>query len=176
MPTQELPRPSTESPLASIPPPPPPPMPAPALRAEPPQSFCRNCGRNVNPAAIACPGCGLPPLTSSNFCGHCGATTQPGQIVCLTCGSALQTPPVPKNKVTAGLLAIFLGGLGVHKFYLGYSKAGAIMLAVCIVGAFFFGFGPLAAWVIGFIEGILYLSKSDSEFAATYVTGKREWF
>lgn len=75
--------------------------------------------------------------------------------------------------MAAGILAILLGSLGVHKFYLGYTKEGIIMLAVSIVS-----FGTLAGvvGVIGLVEGILYLTKTDQDFSATYVTGRKAWF
>lgn len=72
------------------------------------------------------------------------------------------------KKVLAGVLAILLGGLGVHKFILGYTKEGIIQLILgfaCGVGA-----------VIGLIEGIIYLTKSDEEFYNTYQVGKKGWF
>ncbi|MEG1493706.1 MAG: TM2 domain-containing protein [Gordonibacter sp.] len=82
-----------------------------------------------------------------------------------------------KDHVAAGLLAIFLGQLGIHKFYLGYNTAGFIMLAVTIIGSIFtFGLAAGVMWVIAIIEGILYLTKSQSEFEQTYVINKREWF
>ena len=82
-----------------------------------------------------------------------------------------------KDHVAAGLLAIFLGALGIHKFYLGYNTAGFIMLAVTILGSLFtFGLAGGVMWVIGIIEGILYLTKSQSEFEQMYVVNKREWF
>lgn len=82
-----------------------------------------------------------------------------------------------KDHVAAGLLAIFLGALGIHKFYLGYNTAGFIMLAVTILGSLFtFGLAGGVMWVIGVIEGILYLTKSQSEFEQMYVVNKREWF
>ena len=76
-------------------------------------------------------------------------------------------PAGAKKKVTAGVLAILLGGLGIHKFYLGYTKEGIIqlILGLCGIGS-----------IIGLIEGIIYLTKSDEEFVATYVTGKKGWF
>ena len=73
------------------------------------------------------------------------------------------------KKLIAGLLAIFLGAFGVHKFYLGYTKEGVIQLAVSIVTCG-------AAGIIGLIEGIIYLTKSDDEFVATYVVGRKGWF
>jgi len=77
------------------------------------------------------------------------------------------------NKVTVGILAIVLGALGVHKFILGYTKDGLIMLLVTVLTL---GLGGLIMAPIGLIEGIIYLTKSDEDFIATYVTNKRAWF
>jgi TM2 domain-containing membrane protein YozV len=78
-------------------------------------------------------------------------------------------PAGAEKKVVAGILGILLGGLGVHKFYLGYTKEGIIqiVITVCTCGA---------GGILGLIEGIIYLTKSDEEFVATYVTGKKGWF
>ncbi|QLC67003.1 TM2 domain-containing protein [Flavobacterium sp. LPB0248] len=73
------------------------------------------------------------------------------------------------KKVTAGILGIVLGSFGVHKFYLGYSKEGIIQLVVSVVTC---GLGG----IIGFVEGIIYLTKSDDEFYQTYQVGKKPWF
>ena len=85
-----------------------------------------------------------------------------------------------KNRVVAALLAFFLGGLGVHKFYLGKNQAGAIMLVLTLVGfltsiiliglPILFGVGAVA-----FVECIIYLLTSDEEFEAKYVRGNKEW-
>ncbi len=78
-----------------------------------------------------------------------------------------QAIPGAEKKVVAGILAILLGGFGVNKFYLGYTKEGVIQLLlslICIGG------------ILGIIEGILYLTKSDEEFVATYVNGRKGWF
>ncbi len=83
------------------------------------------------------------------------------------------------KKIIAGILGILLGALGIHKFYLGYTVEGVIMLGVSLVGTVALCGIPLAAFavsVIGLIEGILYLTKSDDEFVATYVVGRRGWF
>ena len=89
----------------------------------------------------------------------------------------------PSKKLAAGLCGILLGGLGVHKFILGYNNAGAIMLAVSIASivgtAVTCGMtAPLmiVMGVIGLVEGIIYLTKSDEEFYQTYMVGKKEWF
>lgn len=88
-----------------------------------------------------------------------------------------QAAPNTKDHVAAGLLAIFLGSLGIHKFYLGYNTPGFIMLAVTIVGSIFsLGLAGLAMVVISIVEGVLYLSKSQTEFEQIYVFNKKEWF
>ena len=84
----------------------------------------------------------------------------------------MNTEPT-KDKLVAGLLAIFLGTLGIHKFYLGYTKSGIIMLLVSLLT---FGVGATVMAVIALIEGILYLTKSDAEFYQTYVQNNKEWF
>ena len=81
------------------------------------------------------------------------------------------------KKLIAGILAIVLGGFGVHKFVLGYQKEGIIMLVVTIIiGAITCGFAASAVWIVGLIEGIIYLTKSDKEFYETYQVGRKPWF
>jgi len=85
--------------------------------------------------------------------------------------------PTAKNKVAAGLLGIFLGSLGIHKFYLGYSKEGVIMLLVTLLGSLLtFGLAAAAMQIIGIIEGVIYLTRSDEEFYYTYDVGNKTWF
>lgn len=141
--------------------------------------YCRNCGKEVDAKAVACPGCGVPPRLERKFCFNCGAATEANQAICTKCGVGLGATGATgeKSKIAAGLLGIFLGALGVHKFYLGYSKEGVIMLLITLVGGLI-TFGA-AAWVvalIGLIEGVIYLTKSDDEFASIYVHAKRAWF
>jgi len=80
-----------------------------------------------------------------------------------------ETGNVENKKVTAGVLGILLGSFGVHKFYLGYTKEGIIQLIITIVTCGLAG-------IIGFVEGIIYLTKSDDEFYKTYQVGKKAWF
>lgn len=77
------------------------------------------------------------------------------------------------KKIAAGILAILLGSLGVHKFVLGYQQEGLIMLIFTIVTC---GVGSGLTGLVGLIEGIIYLTKSDEEFIQTYVDNKRGWF
>jgi TM2 domain-containing membrane protein YozV len=77
------------------------------------------------------------------------------------------------RKLAAGLLAIFLGSLGIHKFLLGYTNAGLIMLLVSLLTC---GVGATVMWVIGIVEGITYLTKTPEEFRSIYIDGHKEWF
>lgn len=85
----------------------------------------------------------------------------------------MSTVPGAEKKIPAGILAILLGGLGIHKFYLGYTKEGVIMLLVSVLTL---GMGAFIIGIIALIEGIVYLTKTDEDFAATYVTGRKGWF
>lgn len=73
------------------------------------------------------------------------------------------------KKVLAGILAIVIGSLGVHKFILGYTQEGIIQIVITFVTCGIGGIIPL-------IEGIIYLTKSDEEFYQTYQVGKKGWF
>jgi len=85
--------------------------------------------------------------------------------------------PTSEKKILAGVLGIVLGPLGIHKFVLGYTEAGIIMLLVSIVAfPFTCGMSYAVMQVIGLVEGILYLTKSDEEFKARYLDQKQPWF
>jgi len=140
--------------------------------------FCRNCGKELNDKAVVCVHCGVRPADGSTHCQACGRETQPGAVVCVHCGAALaKSPAMAKagadKKIVAGVCGILLGALGVHKFILGYTGPGLIMLLVTIVSCTVLA--PITA-VIGLIEGIIYLTKSDEEFVRTYVDQERPWF
>lgn len=80
-----------------------------------------------------------------------------------------QSHPQDNKKVLAGILGILFGSFGIHKFVLGYTKEGVIQLIATVVTCG-------AAGIIGFIEGIIYLTKSDEEFYQTYQVNKKPWF
>lgn len=85
------------------------------------------------------------------------------------------------KKIAAGICGILLGGLGVHKFILGLNTAGIIMLVVWLVGLVTGAciiplFASIAMSIIGLVEGIIYLTKTDEDFYQTYAIQKREWF
>ena len=82
-------------------------------------------------------------------------------------------PAGAEKKLAAGLCGILIGGLGIHKFVLGYNTEGLIMLLVTLLTC---GLGAIVTHTIGLIEGIMYLTKSDEEFVNTYVLNKKGWF
>jgi TM2 domain-containing membrane protein YozV len=86
-------------------------------------------------------------------------------------------PQQSSKRIAAGILAILLGPLGIHKFILGYTSEGIILL-VCtfILGIITCGMSAWAVGIITLVEGIIYLTKSDEEFVYTYQTNKKGWF
>jgi TM2 domain-containing membrane protein YozV len=151
-----------------------------------PAQFCTNCAAPVHAGAAACVSCGFNPMAQRNFCSGCGAATLPGQVVCTSCGRAVgrigSGAPVPgqygdKNKIAAGLLGIFLGAFGVHKFYLGRTNPAVVMLVVSLVGAIVtLGIATAIMGIIGLVEGIIYLTKTDEQFYEEYVVQGKDWF
>lgn len=81
-----------------------------------------------------------------------------------------------KSRIGAAVFALFLGALGLHKFYLGKNGAGLIMLLVSLFGIVFAGAPSALMALIGMIEGIIYLTQSDEAFDRRYVRGNKSWF
>jgi TM2 domain-containing membrane protein YozV len=123
-----------------------------------PSMFCSACGAPIDPRAEFCPKCGVRQKAS-----RLAHTEESDALIKQAAGT----------KLAAGLCGIFLGGLGIHKFVYGATTPGVIMLLVSILTC---GIGYVVMHVIGLIEGIIYLTKSDEEFYVTYVVGKQGWF
>jgi TM2 domain-containing membrane protein YozV len=86
--------------------------------------------------------------------------------------STFSTPPsanIESKRVVCGVLAILLSGFGIHRFILGDVVGGILRILIALATC---GFGSL----IGLIEGIIYLTKSDADFIAIYQIGKKSWF
>lgn len=122
------------------------------------QKYCQECGERIRALAEICPKCGVrqfvPPISSNQSIDQ-------------------HLRDAGGKRLAAGICGIILGCLGVHKFLLGYSTPGVIMLLVTLLTL---GVGALPMSVIGIVEGVIYLSKSDNDFYSTYIENKREWF
>ena len=163
--------------------------------------FCTQCGKEVDAEFNNCPYCGAKLVkpdaaavaeepkvevsqngdqtevkvdVSTDQSGTTTAQAGENQTVVVNVnapGSSGMTGD--KSKIAAGLLAIFIGTLGIHKFYLGYATAGVIMLLVTLLTC---GVGALVMCIISIVEVVIYLTKSDQDFYITYELGHKEWF
>ena len=137
--------------------------------------YCGNCGTELNDNQDICLKCGakVKKETSSSastsksagYCGNCGAELNLGQEICLKCGVRVnnsKTNKTGKSKIAAGILGIFLGGFGVHNFYLGFNGKAITQLLLSILSCFFL-YIPMSIW--GLIEGILILCGNINEDA-----------
>lgn len=130
---------------------------------------------------VTCPNCHTQNLNPGGRCSSCGTllpiSPMPMQPV------YKQQLPGAEKKIAAGLCGILIGGLGIHKFVLGYQQEGLIYLGM-FAAAFVFaiitcGFGAFLLaipGILGLVEGIIYLTKSDEEFVQTYIINKKPWF
>lgn len=98
--------------------------------------YCTNCGKEMNDNQAICLNCGVKTGVGKAYCGNCGSAVAPEADVCTSCGVSLNRAPAvsTRNKIAAGLLALFLGTLGIHWFYLGDNKKGMIYLLVSLLG------------------------------------------
>jgi len=145
--------------------------------------FCTKCGAQNDDYAHSCVQCqaALPVIASRP------AAFQADYQAPFQSGYEPVQPPAPKygpsgnidwqrlgadKKILAGILGIVVGGFGIHKFILGYQKEGLTMLLVSVLSC-----GTLAGvmHVIGIIEGIVYLTRSDEDFVRTYIQGQKGW-
>ena len=126
-----------------------------------------------------CTKCGAINDDTAQYCSNCQAVLtpvstgyQPLQSVNPNALTDWKTMGADK-KLVAGILAILVGSLGVHKFILGYTTEGVIMLLVTVLTC---GIAGVVMSVVGIVEGIMYLTKSDEDFIETYQIGQKEWF
>lgn len=123
---------------------------------------CPQCGCQVNDGASYCPGCGSYQFAGPDPKAQVQTVVQP-QIVYVQQPQPQMNNSRPRihdrSRIVAALLALFLGGIGIHKFYLGQIGLGVLYLLFCWT------------WIpsiIAFVEFIIYLCTSDADFDAKY--------
>ena len=126
--------------------------------------YCRNCGKEMNPNAAVCPNCGFAKNTGTHYCASCGSPLIDGAEFCTGCGTSANPNRVytgtvqgvnAKSRLAAALLGIFLGSLGIHNFYLGYTKRGLTQLLSCGILGFAVG-----VWAL--VESIMLLTRTTN--------------
>ena len=132
-------------------------------------AYCYSCGEEMDPSADVCVECGVEQKTAGGsaggraagkkFCSNCGEQIDEAAEICPECGVRQVSASSDVERVPAAILALLLGGIGAHKFYMGDTKLGLLYLC------FSWTFIPAVA---GLVEGIIYLTKSDAEFQAQY--------
>lgn len=139
---------------------------------------CPNCGAS-NPSYAPAAPAGTAPVTptetpsaaapeqtksssyNSKFCSGCGNTIHVSASTCPQCGKAQAGAGATggRDKSIAAVIAIFLGTIGAHHFYLGNNLLGILYLFFCWTGI---------PTLLGFIEGLIYLVSSDENFNKRY--------
>ena len=91
--------------------------------------------------------------------------------------AVLSETEISNKKLAAGLLGIFLGSFGIHKFVLGYNNAAIVMMVVSLAGGLLTcGVATGLMSIIGLIEGMIYLTKTTDEFRESYLDQQKPWF
>ena len=109
-----------------------------------------------------CPNCGTELKKDIKFCPNCGRKVDESSPETSTSNDNTSQQ---KSKIGAGLLGIFLGSLGIHNFYLGYTSKAVCQLLLTLVGWLACGLGPVIASTWGLVEGILILTGSINQDA-----------
>jgi TM2 domain-containing membrane protein YozV/RNA polymerase subunit RPABC4/transcription elongation factor Spt4 len=132
-------------------------------------AYCYACGAEMDPNSDVCLECGVEQETqggasgqtgvSEKYCSNCGEVIDEAAEICPECGVRQASASSDVERVPAALLALLLGGVGAHKFYMGETTMGLLYLC--------FSWTLIPA-IAGLIEGIIYLTKSEAEFKAQY--------
>jgi TM2 domain-containing membrane protein YozV len=135
--------------------------------------FCRNCGEKYSSdKAVICTKCGVKKGHGDNYCPECGESIpNKNSEFCLKCGvklkgnlNSLLANDSPKDKLIAGLLALFLGGLGIHRFYLGYNTIAITQLVLGLLGFVTCGITSIISAIWGLVDCILIFTDKLPNF------------
>ncbi len=147
--------------------------------------FCKNCSKELLNGENICSQCGAPAGAGVNYCSNCGTYTPQNSTYCPRCGAPckeegvnLNPTPVytpsmpqkpiaqePKSRLAVGLVALILGSLGIHNFYLGFKGRGYAQLLMTLLSFFTCGLTALAASIWALVEGIQILSGTVNQDA-----------
>lgn len=128
--------------------------------------YCRNCGTVLHPGNYICTKCGVPAGHSNKFCPNCAAATDANAVMCVECGVFFAPPQnfaqpgeEQRSKLAAALLAFFLGTLGIHNFYLGYTnRAVTQLLLTLLASSITCGLSAIAVQIWAIVEGVQILT------------------
>ncbi len=130
---------------------------------------CKECGQEISDTAKTCPHCGAA-VVKDVFCVKCGTKVPENVKFCPSCGAPVSSGTASdgkrKDKTVTGLLAIFLGYLGIQYFYLGKTTAGILSIVISLCSCGIWG-------VITLIQGILMLTMQEEDFNAKYVDNEK---
>ena len=118
--------------------------------------YCRECGESLHGKDV-CMSCGVPAGVGSNYCNNCGNKTSVNAVICVKCKTTLSRRAVStnsKSKIAGGLLGLFLGGIGIHDFYLGYTGKGIAHIVLFVSGIIIAFIMPFLAYIPAFITSI----------------------
>lgn len=119
--------------------------------------FCSKCGNEIPENSKFCANCGQSVDPAEQQPSDATVSSNPNQTLFNTPTANTQ----PRNRIVAGLLGIFLGGLGIHNFYLGFTNKALIQLLVCLVGGTVTcGLAAVAMVIWGIVEGVQILTGS----------------
>ncbi len=127
--------------------------------------YCTKCGAVNDDTAQFCTSCQAPLSSVSGGYQPMQSVNPSGGQNAMTDWKALGAD----KKLVAGLCGILVGGFGIHKFILGYTTEGIIQIVITFLTC---GAGS----IVGLVEGIIYLTKSDEDFVRTYIQGRKGWF
>ena len=119
--------------------------------------FCKQCGKPIDDGQDLCEDCKATNANQNTANNQQYSQPQNNNVNYNNYNNNNNNNPNGKSKIAAGLLGIFLGGFGVHNFYLGYTGKAVAQLLITILSC---GFLAFASSLWGLIEGILILTGS----------------